>query len=67
MQDYVAQVAARRAVRVVLALEAWKLKHGSLPKTLDELSWLRPRLRDLDRSYRSIRTRASPFTISARA
>ncbi|MGB7736470.1 MAG: hypothetical protein WBL72_22530 [Thermoguttaceae bacterium] len=37
VQDYVALVAARRAVRVVLALEAWKLKHGSLPKTLDEL------------------------------
>ncbi len=27
----------RRAVRVILALEAWKLQHGSLPKTLDEL------------------------------
>jgi len=37
VQDYVALVAARRAVRVVLALEAWKLKHGSLPKKLDEL------------------------------
>jgi hypothetical protein len=28
---------ARRAARVVLALQAWKLKHGSLPKLLDEL------------------------------
>jgi hypothetical protein len=37
VQDYVALVAARRAVRVVLALEAWKLKHGSLPMTLDAL------------------------------
>jgi hypothetical protein len=37
VQDYVALVAARRAVRVVLALEAWKLKHSSLPKKLDEL------------------------------
>ncbi len=37
VQDYLAQVAARRATRVVLALEAWKLKHGSLPQTLDEL------------------------------
>ncbi len=27
----------RRAVRIILALEAWKLQHGSLPKTLDEL------------------------------
>jgi len=28
---------ARRAARVVLALQAWKLKHGSLPKSLDQL------------------------------
>ena len=27
----------RRAVRIILVLEAWKLRHGSLPKTLDEL------------------------------
>ncbi len=27
----------RLAARVALALEAWKLRHGSLPKTLDEL------------------------------
>jgi hypothetical protein len=38
VQDYVARVAAQRAVRIVLALEAWRLKHGdSLPKKLDEL------------------------------
>jgi hypothetical protein len=37
VQDYVAFVAQRRAVRAILALEAWKLKHGSLPKKLDEL------------------------------
>jgi hypothetical protein len=37
VQDYIALVAQRRAVRVVLALEAWKLKHGALPKKLDEL------------------------------
>ena len=28
---------ARHAVRIVLALEAWKLRHGSLPKTLEKL------------------------------
>jgi len=28
---------ARGAARLVLALQAWKLKHGSLPKSLDEL------------------------------
>jgi hypothetical protein len=27
----------RRAVRIVLALQAWKLEHGEYPKTLDEL------------------------------
>ena len=27
----------RRATRIILALEAWKLQHGSLPKKLDEL------------------------------
>ncbi len=27
----------RRAVRLLLALQAWKLKHGELPTTLDEL------------------------------
>ena len=35
--DYTATVASHRAVRVVLALEAWKLKHGSLPKSLAQL------------------------------
>ncbi len=28
---------ARRAARLRMALEAWRLQHGSLPKTLDEL------------------------------
>jgi hypothetical protein len=28
---------ARAAVRLVLTLEAWKLEHGKLPETLDEL------------------------------
>ena len=27
----------RRATRIVLALQAWKLEHGDYPKTLDEL------------------------------
>ena len=35
--SYRAIETARRAAHVVLALEAWKLKHGSLPKSLDEL------------------------------
>ena len=34
---YTAIVASRRGVRLVLLLEAWRLRHGSLPKTLDEL------------------------------
>ncbi len=36
-QSYTAIETARRAAHVVLALQAWKLKHGSLPKSLDEL------------------------------
>jgi hypothetical protein len=28
---------ARRATRLLLAIEAWKIQHGSLPKTLDQL------------------------------
>jgi hypothetical protein len=28
---------ARQAARLVLALDAWKLQHGSLPKSLDQL------------------------------
>jgi hypothetical protein len=35
--DYTSILTARRAVRLVLTLEAWKLQHDSLPKTLDEL------------------------------
>jgi hypothetical protein len=35
--DHVSIVTARRGVQLVLALEAWKLKHGSLPKKLEEL------------------------------
>jgi ABC-type transport system involved in multi-copper enzyme maturation permease subunit len=34
---FTAMVTSRRAVRLVLALEAWKLQHGSLPKKLDDL------------------------------
>jgi hypothetical protein len=37
LADYTSILTARRGVQLVLALEAWKLKHGSLPKTLDEL------------------------------
>jgi hypothetical protein len=36
-RDYTTMETSRRAVRLILALEAWKLQHGSLPKTLDEL------------------------------
>ena len=35
--DYAIQETSRRAIQLILALEAWKLQHGSLPKTLDEL------------------------------
>jgi hypothetical protein len=34
---YTEMETSRRATRLILALEAWKLQHGSLPKTLDEL------------------------------
>ena len=37
MRDYTAMVTSRRAVRLLLALEAWKLQRGSLPETLDKL------------------------------
>jgi hypothetical protein len=36
-ESYRAVETARRAAHLVLALQAWKLKHGSLPKSLDEL------------------------------
>jgi hypothetical protein len=34
---YTAMVAFRRGVRLSLLLQAWKLRHGGLPKNLDEL------------------------------
>ena len=37
MGDLKAMQTARAAVRLILTLKAWKLEHGSLPKTLDEL------------------------------
>jgi len=37
VDDYATMVTARRAMRLTLSLQAWKLHHGSLPKTLDEL------------------------------
>ena len=37
VREYSQMETRRRAVRLLLALEAWKLKHGSLPETLDEL------------------------------
>ena len=37
LESYKAIETARSATHVVLALQAWKLKHGSLPKSLDEL------------------------------
>jgi hypothetical protein len=36
-QNYVAIETSRRAARLLLALEAWKARHGALPKTIDEL------------------------------
>lgn len=35
--DLVRMETRRRAVRLVLALEAWKARHGELPQTLEEL------------------------------
>ncbi len=37
VRNYAAIETSRRATRLLLALEAWKLRHGVLPKTLDEL------------------------------
>jgi len=37
VRRYAAMETARRAARLILALEAWKLQHGSLPEKLDEL------------------------------
>ena len=37
VRTYTAIETSRRATRLLLALEAWKLRHGSLPKTLEEL------------------------------
>ena len=36
-ESFKCTLASRRATQIILALEAWKLMHGSLPKTLDEL------------------------------
>lgn len=37
VNTYAALETSRRATRLILALEAWKLRHGSLPKKLDQL------------------------------
>jgi hypothetical protein len=37
VRGYTAVETSRRATRLLLALEAWKLQHGALPKSLDEL------------------------------
>ena len=34
----VSEITAERATLIVLALEGWRLEHGTLPKTLAELS-----------------------------
>jgi hypothetical protein len=36
-RGYAAAENYRRAIRIVLALQAWKLEHGASPKSLDEL------------------------------
>ncbi len=36
-ENFQASETACRATRIVLSLEAWRLQHGSLPKSLDEL------------------------------
>jgi hypothetical protein len=37
IRQYAEMENRRRATRIVLALQAWKLEHGEYPKTLDEL------------------------------
>ena len=37
VRAYTAVETSRRTTRLVMALEAWKLEHGSLPKSLDQL------------------------------
>ena len=37
IHHYTDLLALRRGIRLSLLLEAWKLRHGSLPKSLDEL------------------------------
>lgn len=37
VKEFAEMETRRRAVRLLLALEAWKLEHGELPATLDEL------------------------------
>ena len=37
VRQFTAMETLRRTTRIILALEAWKLEHGSLPKKLDEL------------------------------
>jgi hypothetical protein len=37
IRTYMAMVAFHRGVRLSLLLEAWKIRHGTLPRTLDEL------------------------------
>jgi hypothetical protein len=36
-EEFQAAETVRRATRLILALEAWKVQHGSLPKSLDQL------------------------------
>jgi len=36
-RDLASMTTRRRAVHLLLALQAWKIEHGELPKTLDEL------------------------------
>jgi hypothetical protein len=37
VRDYTAMVTLRRAACLIIALEAWKLQHGSLPEHLEDL------------------------------
>ncbi len=37
VQEFAVLETSRRGTRLVMAIEAWKLRHGSLPKKLDEL------------------------------
>ena len=61
IHDYAAMVMCRRATRVLMAMEAWKLEHGELPQSLK--NWSAP----ISTAPRSIRMPAWPSNTFPRA